>query len=181
MAWGRVGVAPRAKPDLRREFVSHPTDFLCFAKESQQRKATPGRAPVRRLWRRGSLALLESQGRHGMARRLRRRLAVAEIPLTFCDAQRALRGGKTATRKRISRVFSRKHHPRGPKLVASHVETRGFMFHKEPLAARHRVIPAQAGIQAHPQRTAGQCCRRLPTAHAVAPSGFPPSWERHFS
>ena len=28
------------------------------------------------------------------------------------------------------------------------------MRHEEPLAARHRVIPAQAGIQGHPQRTA---------------------------
>ena len=68
-----------------------PTDFLCFAKESQQRKATPGRPPVRRLWRRWSLALLESQGRHGMARRLHRRLTVTDTPLTFCDAQRATR------------------------------------------------------------------------------------------
>ena len=40
-----------------------PTDFLCFAKESQQRKATPGRPPVRRLRRRWSLALLENRGR----------------------------------------------------------------------------------------------------------------------
>ena len=31
-------------------------------------------------------------------------------------------------------------------LVVSHVETRGFMCHEEPLAAPHRVIPAQAGI-----------------------------------
>ena len=80
--------------DFKREFVPQPTDFLCFAKESQQRKATPGRTPVRRLRRRWSLALLESQGRHGMARRLRRRLAVTDSPLTFCDAQRALRGEK---------------------------------------------------------------------------------------
>ena len=69
-----------------------PTDFLCFAKESQQRKATPGRPPVRRLRRRWSLALLENRGRHGMARRLRRRLAVAESSPVFCDAQRALWG-----------------------------------------------------------------------------------------
>ena len=38
--------------------------------------------------------------------------------------------------------------------VASHVETQGFMSHEEPLAAPRRVIPAQAGIQACPQRTA---------------------------
>ena len=75
-----------------------PTDFLCFAKESQQRKATPGHAPVRRLRRRWSLALLESQGRHGMARRLRRRLAVADGPLTFCDARRTTRGKRRAKR-----------------------------------------------------------------------------------
>ena len=40
-------------------------------------------------------------------------------------------------------------------LVASHVATRWLTFHDEPLAAPHRVIPAQAGIQACPQRTAG--------------------------
>ena len=68
-----------------------PTDFLCFAKESQQRKATPGRPPVRRLRRRWSLALLENRGRPGMARRLRRRLAGPDCPLTFCDARRATR------------------------------------------------------------------------------------------
>ena len=34
-------------------------------------------------------------------------------------------------------------------------EPQAFMFHEEPLAARHRVIPAQAGIQTCPQRTAG--------------------------
>ena len=71
-----------------------PTDFLCFAKESQQRKATPGRPPVRRLRRRWSLALLASQGRPGMARRLRRRLAGPDCPPVFCDAQRALWGVK---------------------------------------------------------------------------------------
>ena len=69
------------------------TYFLCFAKESRQRKATPGRPPVRRLRRRWSLALLENRGRHGMARRRRRRLAVADGgPPVFCDAQRALWG-----------------------------------------------------------------------------------------
>ena len=41
------------------------------------------------------------------------------------------------------------------RLVASHAETRGFMRHEELLAAPHRVIPAQAGIQVCPQRTAG--------------------------
>ena len=40
-------------------------------------------------------------------------------------------------------------------LVVSHVETRGFMCHEEPLVAPHRVIPAQAGIQVCPQSTAG--------------------------
>ena len=59
-------------------------------------------------------------------------------------------------------------------LVASHVETRGFMRYEESLAAPHRVIPAQAGIQVHPQRAdhpAAQCA----TTHAVVRSGFPPS------
>ena len=36
--------------------------------------------------------------------------------------------------------------------VASHVETQAFMRHEEALAALYHVIPAQAGIQAHPQR-----------------------------
>ena len=39
-------------------------------------------------------------------------------------------------------------------LVASHVETQGLVRHEEPHVASHRVIPAQAGIQACPQRTA---------------------------
>jgi hypothetical protein len=34
------------------------------------------------------------------------------------------------------------------------------MFYEETLAAPHRVIPAQAGTPVHPQRTAGQRCRR---------------------
>jgi hypothetical protein len=40
-------------------------------------------------------------------------------------------------------------------LVVSHVETREFMFHEELLVALHRVIPAQARIQACLPRTAG--------------------------
>ena len=48
-----------------------PTYFLCFAKESRQRKATPGRAPVRRLRRRGCPVLLASPGRPGNSRQLR--------------------------------------------------------------------------------------------------------------
>ena len=40
------------------------------------------------------------------------------------------------------------------RLVASHVETRGFMRHEELLVALHQVIPTQAGIQACPQRIA---------------------------
>ena len=39
-------------------------------------------------------------------------------------------------------------------LVASHVETQGFMHHEERLAAPHCVIPAQAGILVCPPRTA---------------------------
>jgi len=48
----------------------------------------------------------------------------------------------------------------------------------------HSVIPAQAGIQGHPQRAAGTCSHhrpamlKLPTAHAVARTGFPPARER---
>ena len=82
----------RAGTDFGRECVPPPPYFLCFAKESRQRKATPGRPPVRRLWRRWSLALLASPGRPGMARRLRRRLAGPDCPRAGCDAQRALWG-----------------------------------------------------------------------------------------
>ena len=57
--------------DCMREFVPPPTYFLCFAKESRQRKATPGRAPVRRLRRRWSPVLLASPGRPGNSRQLR--------------------------------------------------------------------------------------------------------------
>jgi hypothetical protein len=44
-----------------------------------------------------------------------------------------------------------------------HVETQGFMRHKELLVAPHRVIPAQAGIQTHPQRTSGQSVHLMVT------------------
>jgi len=37
------------------------------------------------------------------------------------------------------------------------------MRHEELLAAPHRVIPAQAGIQTHPQRTAGQSVQIMVT------------------
>ena len=76
--------------DFGRGFPPHPTPFLCFAKEKGEKKGDPGVAV--------SPVLLESQGRHGMARRLRRRLAVADGPLTFCDARRATRGTRRAKR-----------------------------------------------------------------------------------
>ena len=76
--------------DFGRDFIPHPTPFLCLAKEKGEKKGDPGVAPY--AYGFGYLALLESQGRHGMARRLRRRLAVAETSLIFCDARRATRG-----------------------------------------------------------------------------------------
>ena len=79
-----------------REFVPRPTYFLCFAKEKGEKKSDPGATPYACGF--GCPALLESQGRHGMARRLRRRLAVADSSLTFCDARRATRGTRRAKR-----------------------------------------------------------------------------------
>ena len=78
--------------DFGRGFAPHPTPFLCLAKEKGEKKGDPGAAPF------GFPVLLESQGRHGMARRLRRRLAVADSSLTFCDARRATRGTRRAKR-----------------------------------------------------------------------------------
>ena len=76
--------------DFGQGFAPHPTPFLCLAKEKGEKKGDPGATPYACGF--GCPALLESQGRHGMARRLRRRLAVADCPLTFCDARRATRG-----------------------------------------------------------------------------------------
>ena len=67
-----------------------PTDFLCFAKESQQ-KRRPGRRPSAACGD-GGPRFSKVRAATEMARRLRRRLAVTDSPLTFCDAQRALRG-----------------------------------------------------------------------------------------
>ena len=76
-----------------------PTYFLCFAKESRQRKATPGRAPVRRLRRRWCPVLLENRGRPELAPAAPSlRTCGADFPPVFCDARRALRGGKAARR-----------------------------------------------------------------------------------
>ncbi len=76
-----------------------PTYFLCFAKESRQRKATPGRAPVRRLRRRWCPVLLENRGRPELAPAAPSlRTCGADCPPVFCDARRALRGGKAARR-----------------------------------------------------------------------------------
>ena len=72
--------------DFGRGFAPHPTPFLCLAKEKGEKKGDPGAAPF------GFPALLESQGRPGMARRLCRRLAGPETSLTFCDARRVTRG-----------------------------------------------------------------------------------------
>ena len=144
--------------DFGREFVPRPTYFLCFAKESRQRKATPGRAPVRRLRRRWCPVLLASPGRPGMARRLRRRLAGPDCSRAGCDARRALRGGKAAKRDGsgieklcVFVVFGRKK-PNLPLSIMS-------LLHGSPAlpppappppAVPHRVSPAQAGIQTHP-------------------------------
>jgi hypothetical protein len=75
--------------DFGQGFAPHPTLFLCLAKEIGERKATRA---SRSALRADSPVLLESQGRPGMARRLRRRLAGPETSLTFCDARRATRG-----------------------------------------------------------------------------------------
>src|SRR5574343_202006 len=61
--------------------------FFVSPKKRGKRKATRA---ARSALRADCPVLLESQGRHGMARRLRRRLAVAESSLTFCDARRAV-------------------------------------------------------------------------------------------
>ncbi len=75
--------------DFGQGFAPHPTLFLCLAKEIGERKATRA---SRSALRADCPVLLESQGRPGMARRLRRRLAGPETSLTFCDARRATRG-----------------------------------------------------------------------------------------
>ena len=74
------GASPRTRPL-----------FFVSPKKRGKRKAT---RVARSALRADCPVLLESQGRPGMARRLRRRLAVAESPPVFCDAQRALMGPK---------------------------------------------------------------------------------------
>ena len=90
------GCAGAQRLDFGRGFAPHPTPFLCLAKEKGEKKGDPGGAPY--ACGCGCPVLLESQGRHGMARRLRRRLAVADGPLTFCDARRTTRGKRRAKR-----------------------------------------------------------------------------------
>ena len=104
---------------MGRGFPPHPTPFLCLAKEKGEKKGDPGAAPYACGF--GYPALLESQGRPGMARRLRRRLAVAEISLTFCDARRATRGKRRAKHNaRCNKPTDGKHHVPMPSCFSRH-------------------------------------------------------------
>ena len=78
----------RSRADLMLGGASPRTRPLFFVspKKRGEKNGDPGVAPF------GRPALLESQGRPGMARRLYRRLAGPETSLTFCDARRVTRG-----------------------------------------------------------------------------------------
>ena len=82
-----MDAALRAGLYLKREFVPQPTDFLCFAKESQQRKATRARGQSC-----GLTALCFSTVRAGPETRVGCAAAQTTVPdgsLTACDARRA--------------------------------------------------------------------------------------------
>ena len=79
--------------DFEREFVPQPTDFLCFEKESQQRKR-PQDARLSVADGDGG-ALCFSTVRAGPGTRVGYAAAqttVPDGPLTVCDARRALWG-----------------------------------------------------------------------------------------
>ena len=119
-----------------RGFPPHPTPFLCLAKEKGGKNGDPGVAV--------SPVLLESQGRPGMARRLRRRLAGPDTSLTSCDARRDTRG-----EQRLSAT--------GFCVLKPGVERRNKLVNQiytalphtcQSCLLLHRVVPAQAGTQA---------------------------------
>ena len=134
---------------IERDFGPQPTYFLCFAKESRQRKATRDARLSAAFGAGGPLCFSPARA----VPETRVSCAAAQttgpdFPRAGCDARRALRGGKAAKRggqgtESIVFLNGRDASRMGHIVVCP--------IRALPLP---RVVPAQAGTQARPHSVA---------------------------
>ena len=140
-----VGVRAARGPDLGRSSSRMPTDFLCFAKESQQKKATPGRAPSAACGDGGPFALLESQGPPRNGASAAPPLSRDGQPPDFSAMLSALYGEKTAMRHRLRTTYSLVYGSPRPtaqmKKCASPILAIEMTLHFSAMQHRHLTMP----------------------------------------